>query len=156
MPRFVSVLGKFFPAKERATLFNSKDEEIKNPSAPYSRYHEETVPSKSPYIYEGPDRAAMFQLWKEGNLEYLGEDFRKSPEFLKLLRDFNFKSSKSYFDYIGYNIKLAEEKAMELAEKVTGHELPNKVEEIKKLGGGSDTSGQGNIRYGGFGQPPKE
>jgi hypothetical protein len=39
------------------------------------------------------------------------------------------------------------------ASVITKHELPEKVEAIKKLGGGQDTSGQGNDKYGGFGKP---
>jgi len=152
MPRLVSVLGKHYPAKERVVLKNTTKEVFINPSAEYSKYHGEEVQPGAEFIYEGPDRRAMCDLHKEG-LEYFGQDFRKSPEFLEILRKFNFKNEKEYFNFYGINVDEEIKKAEEKTAKITSHELPARVEEIKKLGGGNDTSGQGNERYGGFGLP---
>ena len=152
MPRFVSVLGKHYPAKERVVLKNTTSEVFINPSAEYSKYYKEEVAPGAEFIYEGPDRKAMCDLHKEG-LEHYGQDFRKSPDFLEVLRKFNFKNEKEYFKFYGIDVDKEVEKAEGNIAKITSHELPAKVEAIKKLGGGNDTSGQGNERYGGFGLP---
>ena len=153
MPRYISILGKCVPAKERVVLKNTSNEVFINPSDPeYSKYAGEEIQPGAEFIYEGPDRKAMCDLHKEG-VDHFGQDFRKSPDFLELLRKFNFKNEKEYFKFVGFEVKEALDKAEALASKVTGHELPAKVAEIKKLGGGNDTSGEGNIRYGGFGTP---
>ena len=152
MANFVSILGKVVPGRERVVLKNETGKMRINPSAEYSKYFEEEVPAGAEFIYEGPDRKACFELWKEG-VEHRGQDFRKSPDFLELLRKFQYKSPKEYFKFLGIDIEAQEKKQEEKAAQVTSHELPAQVEAIKKLGGGNDTSGQGNERYGGFGLP---
>ena len=152
MPRYISVLGKFVPAKERVVLKNTSKEVLVNPSAEYSKYAGEEVQPGAEFIYEGPDRKAMTEIWKEG-VEYLGQDFRKSPDFLELLRKFGYKNEKEYFKFLGVDVEKEEARALAQSAKVTSHEDPVRVEAIKKLGGGNDTSGGGNERYGGFGLP---
>jgi len=153
MPRFISILGKCVPAKERVVLKNTSKEVFINPSDPtYSKYAGEEVQPGTEFIYEGPDRKAMCDLHKEG-VDHFGQDFRKSPDFLELLRKFNFKNEKEYFKFVGFDVVKAQEKAEELSAKVTGHELPARVEAVRRLGGGTDTAGQGEERYGGFGTP---
>ena len=63
------------------------------------------------------------------------------------------KNEKEYFKFLGVDIGKEEAKALEKSAKVTSHEDPVRVDAIMKLGGGNDTSGQGNERYGGFGLP---
>lgn len=152
MARYVSILGKTVPARERVILTNESTKTIINPSAPYSKYAGEEVPSGGQFIYEGPDRRACFELWQAG-VEHFGTDFRRSPEFLQMIRGLQFKDEKEYFDFMGINIKAEKAKAEEQADMVTMHELPAKVEAIKVLGGGKDFAGQGQDRYGGFGEP---
>lgn len=152
MPRYVSILGKFYPAKERVVLKNTSKEVFINPSAEYSKYAGEEVQPGQEFIYEGPDRKAMTKLYKEG-LEFFGSDFRKSPEFLQMLRELNFKDEKEYFKFMGIDVDKELETANAKADKVTGHELPARVSAIEKMGGGMDTSGGGNDRLGGFGLP---
>ena len=152
MPQFVSIMGKFVPAKERVVLKNTSNEVFINPSADYSKYAGEEVQPGQEFIYEGPCRKAMCDLHAEG-LEYYGQDFRKSPDFLEHLRKFNFKNEKEYFKFIGFDEEKTIKEAEAKASMISGHELPAKVKEIKKLGGGNDTSGEGNIQYGGFGKP---
>ena len=152
MPRFVSIMGKFYPEKERVVLKNTTNNVLINPSAEYSKYAGEEVQPGAEFIYEGPCRKAMTQLYKEG-LEYYGQDFRKSPDFLEVLRKFNFKNDKEYFKFYGIDVEKEVEQSESRIAKITSHELPSKVEAIQKIGGGIDTSGQGNERYGGFGLP---
>ena len=152
MSKWISVLGKCVPAKERVVLKNTSGDVFINPSAEYSKYAGEEVQPGMEFIYEGPCRKAMTELHMEG-IEHRGQDFRHSPDFLELLRKFNFKNEKEYFKFVGFDVVKAKEIAESKSARVTGHELPAKVAEIKKLGGGTDTSGEGNIQYGGFGKP---
>ena len=152
MSRYVSVLGKLYPARERVVLKNTRNEVLINPSAEYSKYAGEKVPPGAEFIYEGPDRKAMTELWHEG-VDHLGQDFRKSPEFLDIIRKFGYKNEKEYFKFLGIDIDKEEAAARAKCDTVTSHEDPARMEVIKKLGGGNDTSGQGNDRYGGFGLP---
>lgn len=152
MANFVSILGKVVPAKERVILINQSNKTIKNPSAPYSKYADEEVQPGQQFIYEGPDRQACYELWLAG-VEHFGQDFRKSPEFLQMLRSLEFKNEKDYFKFIGVDIDKEKEKAEVTASIVTMHELPKKVEAIRTLGGGKDFSGGGQDRMGDFGLP---
>ena len=74
MPRFISKEGVWHPAKERVAL--------KNLSGKTKKVDGEDVQPGDDYIYEGADRAALFELYKL-KVETLGEDFRKNPEFLQ-------------------------------------------------------------------------
>jgi hypothetical protein len=152
MSQFVSVLGRVVPAKERVILVNQSNKTIKNPSAPYSKYADEDVPPGGQFIYEGPDRRACYELWQAG-VDHFGQDFRKSPEFLQMLRALEFKTEKEYFKFMGIDIDEEKVKAEKTADVVTLHELPKKVEAIQVLGGGKDFSGGGQDRMGAFGLP---
>ena len=138
MPNFVSKDGVWYPANEKVGLTDHKGTDGRKKG--------------DPYVYEGPDRAALFELFKAG-VETFGGDFRHDAELLNRVRSLGFDSVDQYAQAVGYDPKKAEKEFKEKASKVTKHELPKKVEAIQKLGGGTDTSGQGNIRYGGFGQP---
>jgi len=133
MPRYVSHEGVWHPAKEHAVLpqHSGTDKEV----------------------YDGPDRAALLELWRE-KVETFGVNFRKSPEFLQMLRELNFKNEKEYFKFVGYDPEAAKEHFEKNAHKVSKHEMPKRVEAIQALGGGRDTSGTGKDMYGGFGEEP--
>jgi len=144
MPSYVSVEGIFYPAKEKVSLKNitDKPKEIDG----------KIVEPGEPYIYEGADRAALFEMYKAGVSEF-GGDFRYDSEFLNRIRNLGFKNVKEYLSYVGHDEVTAKEKAEKRAAKVNKHELPAKVKEISQLGGGIDTTGQGQDKYGGFGEP---
>ena len=68
MPSYVSDSGVFHPAKERAALTRVLPDG-----------------TTEPYIYEGPDRAACFEIWnqdKTGNTTTMGIDFHDDPEMI--------------------------------------------------------------------------
>lgn len=132
MPRWISKDGEWHPAKEHAVLphLSGTDKEV----------------------YDGPDRAALFILFQEKK-ETLGMNFRHDVELINRTRQLGYKSVEEYAKAMGYDKEKIEKNFEEKAAQVTKHELPHKVEAIKKLGGGQDTSGQGNDSYGGFGKP---
>lgn len=147
MPRYVSNKGVWFPAKERIAL--------KNLSGKTKVVDGKEIEPGDDYIYEGPDRAALFELFKEG-VETFGQDFRKNPEFLQGVRNQGFPSVEEFLKFIGYDEKKAEEEFEKKASKVHKDEIPKRVEMVRTLGGGTDTSGGGQDRYGGFGPQPKD
>ena len=144
MPRYVSKEGVWFPAKEKVGLTNQSNKVIKVDG--------KDVNPGEPFIYEGADRSALYELWKEKQ-ETFGVDFRRNPDFLQMLRDLGFKSAEDYFAFVGYDAEKSQKDFEEKAMKVTSHEIARTVRAIEQLGGGKDFSGQGNDRYGGFGTP---
>ena len=131
-PNWISKDGVWHPAKEHVVLPHLVGTERE--------------------VYDGPDRAALFILYKEKK-ETLGMNFRHDPELINRTRQLGFKSVDEYAKAMGYDKEKVEKNFEEKAAQVTKHELPKKVDAIKKLGGGRDTSGQGNDTYGGFGKP---
>lgn len=155
MPRWITdEKGKWYPAKEKVALRNNSKESIVNPSATWSNHFGEEVGAGEPFIYEGPDRAALEQLFAEGNLEFLGNDWREDPYILDIVRERGYKDVETYAKAKGFNETKAKERFESLAAVTASHEITKKVEAIKKIGGGQDSSGQGNDAYGGFGVPP--
>lgn len=165
MPSWVTdEKGLWHPKLERVSLKNlsGKIIKVKQKDMEGKEFTQEIQPGQD-YIYEGPDRAALFELWnidKTGKTTTLGEDFRRNTEFLesyaKARNAFGFNTVDEYLNYLGYDEKKVKDKFEETAAKINTHELPRRVEEIKKLGGGSDTATGQNLRYGGFGAAPKE
>lgn len=156
MPNWVTdEKGLWHPAKEKVALTNHSDKPFKNPTTG------EMVQPGDVFIYEGPDRAALFELYKidkTGKTTTLGENFRQNTEFLeyyaKMRNAFGFESVDAFLSYLGYN---EEEKKKEFESKasvINKHDLPKRVEMIKQVGGGSDTATGKNVRYGGFGEIP--
>lgn len=162
--------GKWYPAKESAGLKNISDKPIViEMIADDGKKFKKTVLPGQDYVYEGPDRAAMFQWWEEngkpsaedmkkleGNITF-GEDFKTNTEFMeqyaKFRNMFGFNSVDEYLKYLGYDKDKAHKRFEEKASVVAMHDLPNRVPEIKKLGGGKDyATGKNNV-YGGFGEP---
>jgi hypothetical protein len=144
MPRYVSGEGTLIPAKEKVGLVNQSDKTIE--------VNGKQVLPGEPFIYEGADRAALYELWKAGETTF-GINFRKSPDFLKMIRDLNFNNIDDYLDFVGYDQKKAKEEFEKNASNVTKHDIVKSVEMIKVIGGGKDFSGGGNDKYGGFGKP---
>jgi hypothetical protein len=164
--------GVWHPAKERVPLKNTSGKPIEiEQTATDGKKYKMTVPPGSDYIYEGPDRSAMFQWWEEngkpsaekmkemeGNVTF-GSDFRTNSEFMeqyaKFRQMFGFKDVEDYLKYLGYDSKKSHEKFLEKASVVTTHDAPARLSEVQKLGGGTDHANPGkNLRYGGFGDMP--
>ena len=144
MPRFVSKEGIWIPKKEKVAL------EKKNPE----------TGEVEPYIYEGPDRAALKML-KDMNAEedgYIGTHFTLNPDMYELARQRGYDNVEEMMEKLGYNAKRAKEIAQKKLEEYTKHEAPERKPAAKFRGGGVNTASDSNIedRYGGFGEPPKE
>lgn len=172
MPTWVSdEKGIWHPAKERVALKNISDKPIKiKQTDDDGKFFTKTIQPGEDYIYEGPDRAALFQWWEEngkpdasamkamdGNVT-MGEDFRINSEFLeqyaKARQMFGFNKVDEYLVYLGYDEKKRHEDFVKKASTVTKHEAPQRIAEAKKLGGGQDYATGKLNRYGAFGDPP--
>lgn len=172
MPSWISdETGKWHPAKENAPLVNisNKPIEIEVTSSDGKKFKQKIEPGAN-YVYEGPDRAALFQWWEEngrpdsktmkqldGDVTF-GEDFRTNNEFMeqyaKFRNMFGFKDVDEYLKYIGYDKEKSHARFLEKASIVAKHDLPGRVPEVKKIGGGDDKANPGkNLKYGGFGEP---
>lgn len=132
MSRWVSKDGVWHPAKEKVALMNHKTGE--------------------PFIYDGPDRGALFDLFRE-KVDTLGMDLRHDSDLLNRIRQLGFKDIDEYLKYVGYDSEKIDSEFKKNASRVNKHELPERVAAIDKMGGGTDTSGQGNDILGGFGKP---
>ena|SRR3990167_4908181 len=154
MPTWVSKDGKFYPANEKVALVNHSNETIKNPSADWSENHGKDVAPGDPFIYEGPDRAALFYLY-ETKQESLGQDFHQDADLIARVRQLDFKSINAYARAMGWDKIKVDEEFKKKASKIIKHGLPETVAAINRLGGGRDMAGQGQDRYGGFGEIPK-
>lgn len=153
MANWVSKGGVFFPAKERVALKNNSNKAIKNPSEKESKYHEEIVQPGEDYIYEGPCRQALFELFKE-NVETFGTDFRYDPEVVSRVRQVYNMTMEEYLKFVGYDEEKEEKLFKEKASVVSKHDLPKKVKALEIMGGGKDFSGAGGDVKGGFGMAP--
>jgi len=158
MGQWISLHGKLYPANEKVALRNNSDKTIKNPSASWSKFAGEDVGPGEPFIYEGPDRAALFELYlmdPSGKTEHLGMEFYDDPDLQDRARQRGYKSVAEYAQAMGYNKTKAEERFKNLVKEVSTHKLPETVKMLKaSRSGGYDTSGQGNDAYGNFGDPP--
>ena len=147
MPNYVSKDGKWSPKKEKVGLINKSNKVIE--------YNGQKIEPGEPFVYVGPDRAALQELHRLGVKE-LGQDFHDDPDLIARVRQLGYKSVTAYAKAMGWSKEESKERFEKLAAKVEKHEIPEKVEAIRKLGGGIDTSGGGQDRYGGFGPRPAE
>lgn len=127
MPNFVSIVGKWVPAKEY----------VVDPKAPRGKE-----------VYAGQDRAALEMLKDQGEL---GRDILLDPDIQQLARDRGFGSVQKYFKAIGFDYGIAKEKAEENAvnTEVT-HQDPPRKKAIKELGGGHAPGAE--TKFGSFGE----
>lgn len=174
MPTWISdEKGVLHPAKERVALKNLSSEPMtKEMEDVDGKKFTVKIPAGGDYIYEGPDRAALFQWWEENGkpsaeqmLEMegrvtFGDDFRTNEAFLeqyaKARNMFGFKDVKEYLVYLGYDEKKLKDRFEKNVSRVNVHDLPDRITEIKKLGGGINTArgSKEPNRYGGFGDIP--
>lgn len=147
MPKYISNEGEWHAQKERVALKNlsNKVKVIKG---------EEIQPGQD-YIYEGPDRAALFELYKE-KVETFGENFRSNPEFLQAIRNQGFNTVEDYLKAIRYDKDKSDKDFKERAAIVSKGQMKDKVAAVNTLGGGMDTAGDAKPRYGNFGPPPRD
>lgn len=149
MPTYVSHEGLMYPAKEKVGLVNNSGKAMKHPITG------EMIGAGDPYIYEGPDRAAMYELYladKSGNTVTFGQHFSQNTDFLQMVRNLGFKDKEEYLKFIGYNAEENKKQFEQKASVINKHELPQRVAAVKVLGGGKDySSGSRNNRYGGMG-----
>jgi len=143
VPTWISKDGEWSPAKEKVALVNRSDKS--------RTINGKRVQPGDPYIYEGPDRAALYELFKTKQ-EKLGLNFKTDPEFINRVRQLGF-TMDDYLKFVGYNPEEVEENFKKHAATVNKHEIKEKVKAIDVLGGGIDTSGMNPNRYGGFGEP---
>jgi hypothetical protein len=148
MPTFISNKGLWNPAKETIGLINKSEKVI--------IYEGKDIQPGEPFIYKGPDREALKMLHEAG-ASSLGTDFRHDPEFLQAVRNQQFDSVDEYLKHIGYDEEAETKKFKERSATVKAHEVPNKVAEIKSMGGGKDFSGnKDNDVVGGFGDEKRK
>jgi len=143
MPSFISDKGVWSPAKEEIGLINKSEKIIE--------YKGKKIKPGQPFIYNGPDREAL-KLLNEQGAGTLGTDFRHDPEFRQAVRNQGFETVEDYLKNIEYDEEADTKKFKEKAASVKAHEVPEKVEQIKTMGGGKDFSGnKDNDIVGGFG-----
>lgn len=163
--------GIWHPAKESAPLKNLSDKAIKvKQTDDEGKVFTRTIKPGQDYIYEGPDRAALFQWWEEngkpseeemkrldGNVTF-GEDFKMNTEFLQQYgiarQAHGFSSVEEYLKFLGYDEAKSKKRFEEKASVVAKHDMPARIREIKKLGGGQDYATGKLNRYGDFGEAP--
>lgn len=164
--------GIWHPAKERVALKNlsGKPMKLKQKDISGKEFIQE-IPIGGDYIYEGPCRAALFDLWEANGkpteqevknnpdkLLTMGEGYRQNTEFLesyaKARSAHGFANVEEYLKYLGYDETKVKERFEKNASVVTMHDAPRRVNEIKRLGGGTDHANPGkNLVYGDFGEP---
>jgi len=161
--------GLLHPAKERVGLKNLSGKAIKiKQMADDGKEYTKTVKPGEDYIYEGPDRGAMLQWWEENGRPTaeqiaampegavtMGSPFQTNQEFMdfyaKYRQAFGFQNMGEFLTYLGYDENKQRERFKNLSQNLNLHELPDRVPEIKKVGGGDDRANPGkNIRAGGW------
>jgi len=146
MPKFNSFEGEWQPAHEKVALINH--------SAETQVINGEEIGPGEPYIYSGKDRAALKMLYdlKE---EKMGDNFRKSPDFIAKVRQFGFENVDKYLEFIGYDADKHKKEFEDYQKTINTHKAPKKKKGTKRIGGGKDFSNSGKDRYGDFGLPPE-
>lgn len=160
MPKWVSDNGVCHPGKEVVSLVNNSKNIITNPSEEGSIYFEQEVAPGMPFIYEGPDRASLYELWKidkTGETTTTGQDFRHDVELRDRVKQMGYNSIHEYAKVRGYNPEKAKKDFEAKAARINLHSLPERIKMLEIAeSGGDDTSGQGNSMKGGFGAEPTD
>jgi hypothetical protein len=153
MPTFISERGVFHPAKEKVSLKYKGDKKILKKDLPSGvTIAGDVLNPGDDFLYDGPDRAAMQVLFKEGgDAGTLGFDFKNDPDFIQMTRTRGFNTVDEYLKSIGYNEEAEKKKFEEKVSKVKAHDIEKKVNEIEVLAGGRDFAGGNNDIIGGFG-----
>ena len=145
MPTYNSKGGVFVPAKEHVVL-------------PH-------LSGTANEVYDGPDRAAEAELAEAHGVDaagkpkqgHFGIHYKNDPDMINRARSLGYKNVEEFAQAMGYN-ETPEQEALAIKEKekiVVNPNAPIKRNKANaKLGGGTDTSGQGNDIYGGLGNDP--
>jgi len=144
MPSYISRDGVWTPAQEKVALVN-------NETKPITINGKEVGPGE-PYIYEGPDRAAEFELYQSGEKTF-GVEFWKDPDMIQRAKNLGYKDIFEYAKEMGWEKEKSEKDFEKKASVVQRHEPPKKSKAREIDGGGKDLSGGGADVYGGFGKP---
>lgn len=139
MPRYNSKLGNWTPAMERVVL----------PHAP-----------KGKEVYEGPDRAALWEMQQAGLIDKngnkvgeMGTYYKTDPELIIRAKNAGFATVDEYLKIFGFDEAKAEEDFKQKHGEVANHNAKQVKEALKELGGGQDKYNPENNRYGDFGLP---
>ena len=145
MPSYISKRGILVPAKEHAVL-------------PH-------LSGTANEIYDGPDRAAEEELALAHGVDengkpkvgHFGIDYHNDPDIINRARALGYKDVKEFAKAMGYSDTPEQEEAqIKEKEKIVNKYTPLKRSKAnEKLGGGTDTTGQGQDRLGGFGTKPE-
>lgn len=128
MPTWISKDGVQKPALEKVMLTNPKTGE--------------------PYLYEGPDRAAIKYL-QDNNVTELGIDFRKDPEIINRARQFNMTVD----EWCQIHLNPDEKRKADFAQKekeINFHAPPAKKKATEFRGGGINIANPKASKLGGF------
>lgn len=174
MPKWISDgKGFLYPSKESVGLKNLSDKPLTRKMKDITgKEFTISVPPGGDYVYEGPDRAALYQWWEEngrpdsdkmkemeGQVK-MGEDFKVNPEFVKQYSNarqmFGFNSVDEYLKYLGFDENKLKKQFDEKASIVNVHDMPKRIPESKMIGGGKNYGKDVTVQdmYGGFGDPP--
>jgi len=158
MPNYVSRDGVWYIAKEKVALKNNSNQTITNPSEEGSKYFEEKVGPGEPFIYEGPDRAALFELFQadpSGEMTTMGQHFTDDVDLQDRVRQRGYKSVADYAKAVGYNKEKSEARFANLIADIKTHDLPKRVAMIEAAqSGGDNTAGNTGHMKGNFGEAP--
>ena len=90
-------------------------------------------------------------------INFINEDKFSKYTLRQIYDELGPEDFAEYLKDIGFDEKAAHEKFLKKASIIQLHSLPDRVPEIKKVGGGDDRANPGkNIRLGGFGEQPNE
>lgn len=161
--------GLLHPAKEQVGLINRGNKSIKiEQTSDDGKKFTKTISPGGSYVYEGPDRAAMYQWWEENGKPTaeqiaalpagsvtMGSNFQTNQEFMdfyaKYRQAFGFQNMGEFLTYLGYDAVKQKKRFEEKSQVVNVHEISERVPEVKKVGGGDDRANPGrNIRAGGW------
>lgn len=141
MPRYISKLGVWEPAKERVVLPNAE-------------------PGKE--IYEGEDRAALWEMQKAGHIDEKGNKignfgvyFKNDPEFFQMVRSRGYNSIDEYLKAMGFDEEKVKAQYDDHKKAVTRHEAPKRKKGTKFVGGGENRANPKSSKIGDFGDPPE-
>ena len=144
MPSYISNDGVWTPTKEKVALVNNESKPI--------TVNGKEIGAGEPYIYEGPDRAAEFELFQSGEKTF-GVSFWKDADMIQRAKNLGYKDIFEYAKEMGWEKEKSQEDFEKKASVVQKHEPPKKSKAREIDGGGKDMSGGGNDVYGGFGKP---
>ena len=141
MSSYISKGGVLVPAKEHAVLPHLSGTENE--------------------VYDGPDRAAELELAEAHGVDangkpkqgYFGIYYKNDPDLINRARSLGYKNVEEMATAMGYNDTPEQEleKIKEKEKIVNKYEQPKRTQPNAKLGGGTDTTGQGNDIPGGLG-----